>query len=1392
MNTKASKPSIMKYRNIILFALFFAIAHTRADARMQPKFYPSPHISNLQVRDLCQDSAGYIWVATARGLNRYNGYEYLHLLRDETNPQNAIPSNRINRIAVNRENNLWIGTSRGLSLYNQADDSVTTYPIEGQDTEYYVTDFTQDGEGNLWVATFRHGLLKLRPGDTRLAPLEHPFGENTPQTALALLSDGDKNLWIGYSNSSALAKFNTDNHTSEIFPLPDYIEINCLAKPGKSEIWIGTDQGILAYDISARKLVPLPEPLRERARLSEAKIHSISLTNNGKYIITSTIGAYKYDPETEQIVRLPIETKENYEANDITCSLEDKGGNFWFGIYGRGISEIKKSATPFNRKDASLSALDGKLIAACAEDRHFGQLWFGSPYSGLYLREADGSVRNFNKDNHPAFASLDNHSVRTLFCDSYDRIWAGVGRHLIIGQLRPGGFTELATLKNFGRIVSITQDDRGNVWVGGTSGLSCFQQQSLTPTQVVPNNHIVSVAPYRKNEMVYAVYEQELYTVDSEQFRHRKLIPDEVTDVFPLNACTGIFPAGDGKLWLGSYTKGLFRYEPGTRRITRYTQQDGLPSNDILSIAEDSDGALWLATSNGLSRLDPKSERFRNFNTADGLHNTQFSEKAILRASDGRIYIGGNFGVDCFNPADIRTSGHTPVVVFEDLKVQNRSVVPGEKGSPIGKSIAYADRITLRHSQNSFSIDYAGIDYNASEKLRYAYKLEGFDKEWVEAGNNKRASYSNLSPGRYRFLVRVQNGDGEWSPEIGIDIRIKSSPWLTWWAYLLYAVFALSITILITRLYFSTKYNKKSLQLSESQRMRDLEVTRRKIDFYNNISHELRTPLTLINGNLDLLLQEHKPSADGKKLIATISYNTGRLLRLIDQLLDFSRIENDTLELQVTHTDLVPVIRNVADSFRLTAQSKEIVYSVSVGAESMDVYADEDMFEKIVSNLISNAVKYTPHGGRIAINAGIAQGKELGGKYGAEELPGGRYVEFSVSNTCEPLEPAELERMFDRYARLDSTGKSGGTGGTGIGLHYTKNLVTKHKGHIKAASTESDGLTMSFIIPVDDTAFSGTEILGREQFPRERPLPPPETDLHPDLAPAELRTAGERITKTHTLLVVEDDPQIHNLLHEILHNEYNLLHAYDGTEGLRLVREQMPDIVISDVMMPETDGFDLCRTIKNDPQLSHITVILLTAKTRIEEHIEGYGYGADAYINKPFRVAHLQSIIRSHIGHLDRLKAYLSAKNPGNEKTPGREMPEFAGSAGSLSDIDQRFLEKLHSFIDKSIENPDININVIAVELGFSRTSFYRKMKSLTGLAPNDYVRNFKMKKAAKLILDGNLSIAEISDQTGFGTQSHFSTAFKKYFGVSPKDYKDKGKHGEGRAAHGPAKKNNG
>lgn len=1355
----------MYHKNSILIIIISCITLLQIDVKAQEKFHISPQISNLQIRDIRQDSLGYIWIATARGVNRYNGYEYAQLFRNTSEPNASIQSNRINRLHIDKKNNLWIATSRGVSQYDMAKNQVIPYNNIENDDEYYAADLAEDKKGNIWIATYNDGIFKIDPDKNQMENIPIIYrGKETPKYIRTLYIDNQNNLWIGYAGGSALGKYNIDGQTSELNFLPKHTAINCITKFGETQLWIGTDQGVIAYNIRERKTTQLPTSLRRQKELNASKINSITLIDNDNYIITSTRRAYKYCITTSEVTILSTGAKENNKNNDITCALKDNQGNLWLGTVEQSFYKIKTSENIFD----NLQELNGKPVTSSCEDPHFDRIWIGTKYDGLYqYSKKSGKATSFTTPH------LSNRSqaptIRVLYCDSQNRIWIGAGRYLIVGQLNPTGFTETAVLDNLSIIATINEDRQGNVWVGSYSGLYFFKKNStLSPHTVLENASVTAIAPLDQDKIAYTIYGTDIFVTDSRHFESKALNPkDSLNNTYVLNACSDLYMAQDSVLWISNYNRGVMCYDPQNHTIKTFTQKNGLPSNDILSVTEDKNGHIWLATSNGLSRLDPKSGRLRNFSEADGLSNTQFFEQAILTASDGSIYLGGNSGIDRFDPANIKQNGYQPSVVLEDLRIQNRSVTPGEKEAPIDKNIAFARKIILKHRQNSFSIDYVGIDYTYTDKLRYAYKLEGFDKEWIETDGNKRAYFTNLPAGDYRFLLKAQNGDGEWSPEIGIDITVKASPWLTGWAYLFYFAAIVSGIILATKIYFRRKYNKKSQELVEQQHRHEQEINRQKIDFYGNISHELRTPLTLINGNIELLAQNARTGIHDMKLISILSYNSGRLLKLVNQLLDFSRMESGSTPLRVSKLDFNPILQNVINSFRFSVQAKEIEYDTNTDQSLPMIYTDDDLLEKIVTNLLSNAVKYTPRKGRIRIDVSYAAARMNNASAFDTET-----MTISITNSCEKIEPDELKRLFDRFTRL--TGNED-IPGSGIGLHYTKTLISRLHGEINASWNETDGLTMTFTIPIGKEAFAAEEIVETAAIDEG------ETNEEPDSDSSEVsetveendNTTSPPSAKMHTLLIVEDDPQIHTLLHEIMHHEYNVLHAYDGAEGLQMIRSQMPDIVISDIRMPEMDGIALCKTVKNDPQLCHVILILLTAKNRIEERIEGYNCGADAYINKPFRADHLISIIHNQQANRDRMKAFFHSQNPAPEQNDDDNDTRIPDS---LSEIDRRFLEKLHQFIDKSIENPDININVIAVELGFSRTSFYRKMKGLTGLAPNDYVRNFKMKKAAKLILEGNLSIAEISDQTGFGTQSHFSTAFKKYFGVSPKDYKEKWK----------------
>jgi signal transduction histidine kinase/CheY-like chemotaxis protein len=630
--------------------------------------------------------------------------------------------------------------------------------------------------------------------------------------------------------------------------------------------------------------------------------------------------------------------------------------------------------------------------------------------------------------------------------------------------------------------------------------------------------------------------------------------------------------------------------------------------------------------------------------------------------------------------------------------------------------------------------------------------MEGFDAKWNEAGNFRRATYSNLSRGNYTFLVSAINGDGvESIRPARLQIVVKPAPWFSWYAWLFYSLLLIAIIISLFRFWFKIKINRQLLEIEHNEREREREISEMKINFFANISHELRTPLTLISAPLEELTSLQTSDTTVIWLLKTISRNVQNMLRLINQLLDFGKIENGILSLQVQQVDIIQQIRNIQDVFAYTADRKNIHLTFQPHVACLDLWIDKDKLEKILHNLLSNALKYTPENGSVQLLTSGLSGAEASKKYtGIKQSPDMSYIEIAVLDTGPGIPPEKLGDLFVRYRQITGTsGTRPDYGGSGIGLHYTRRLIEKHNGHIDAAIRPEGGMAFSFIIPMNDV-YSENE---KEPVMKDILL-----DNREEIKlPEQPELNGKQ---PYAILLVEDNIELMDFITHILCSQYQLIEALDGDRAWELAQNESPDLIVSDVIMPGLSGYQLCSKVKQHHALCHIPVILLTAKTAMFHQVEGLEHGADAYICKPFNVDYLMLTIKNLFMSRDRLRQYFTTPQI-QEKT----------SLPVMNQNDQKFMDKLIGLLDQNLSNPDINISYIARDLGFSRTGFYRKLKGLTDLSPVDFLAGYRLKRAAEMIMENKLTLADIAEETGFNSYPYFSKSFRKHFGVNPKDY---------------------
>lgn len=1302
----------------------------------------SSKISYLNVQSFCQDSLGYMWIATLHGLNRYNGYEFNQYFYDKED-STSLDNDMVFALYLDSSHRLWIGTLTGVNLYDFEHNTFIHYKnSNGHSANVY--SFYEDHSGDVWVAT-HEGLGLIDTIHQKVI-----FSAKTNCIVYSIWEDNSQRLWMG--TSMGLAE-NKNDSLWKYYPLPDHRqELTSIYKDPKGAWWMGTNAGMICFDPLSRSFLKLPSSNLEQPQLALSRISFIIEIDQLKLLIgTASHGLFQYDILSQTIEQNTPWRLNNFDSSELLCCYVDHQKNVWIGSYDKGFSVWNKSLEYFNGEHRLSELVENNFVTRIVED-HFGNLWIGTRYNGLYHYTPSGKIKIYNATNSDLLN--DNKPIESLFIDSENRIWIGLADQLIAADIFPNGNINILKQKKFTQVRTMKEDKSGNLWIGSWNGLFKIKSNNAINEKLPPYYHgnIPDVCILDSGDVLFSSYGQGIFRLAKDDTIARIVeVPENA--IFAAQACVTLFEDSQNRIWAGSYGHGLICVDKS--QIRTFTKKDGLSNNNVLCFQEDSEGFIWMSTSNGISKLNPTDKTFINYSSNDGTLGNQYHEKGGLKHTDGRIFFTGNHGLTFFNPLVVLPHKEPPVVVLEDLKIFNRSIRPEPNSLNLIKNISYASSITLNHKQSNFSLDYTAFDFIAANKLNYAYKLEGFDERWNYMGNFRRASYSSLPAGSYNFRVKAINRDGVESIQpASIQIKVKPAPWFSWQAWVLYFLIFISAIYYLFRLVFKVKMNRKLLEVEHNERLREQEIAEMKMNFFTNISHELRTPLTLISAPIEQLANQEELRGTNKKLMDTISRNVSNMLRLINQLLDFSKIENGTLTLLVQKEDLILHIKNIHDVFLYPAAKKQIEITFTPHISSLVLWVDTDKLEKILNNLLSNALKHTPEKGHINITTQALNKADVELKYsGKISSSCNSYFEIEVTDSGQGIQENKLGELFRRYRRINGpSGLKPDYGSSGIGLHYTKHLVEEHNGQIRAKVHPEGGMIFSFILPIDDV-YTDNE----KQTSTELLITTLQNNNHSNKKKPEIK-------KQHTILIVEDNSELLEFIKELLSVDYKTLEATDGNQGWELVQEKSPDLILSDVLMPGMSGYQLCNLVKTHLEHSHIPVILLTAKSTIYDQVEGLEKGADQYICKPFNVDYLLLTIKNLFKARDKLRQYYSTPQTSAEK----EIPIPVG----LSEYDKRLMGKLTVILEKELPNPELNIDYIGRDLGLSRTSFYRKMKGLMNMTPIEFLSSYRLKKAAEMLLEGTLSLSEISDKTGFSSYSYFSKSFKKHFGVPPKKYK--------------------
>lgn len=798
----------------------------------------------------------------------------------------------------------------------------------------------------------------------------------------------------------------------------------------------------------------------------------------------------------------------------------------------------------------------------------------------------------------------------------------------------------------------------------------------------------------------------------------------------PYDKVVSVFEDSHRQVWLTTQGGGFCLFHPETETFTSYNLADGLPNDVVYQIVEDKEGLFWLTTNNGLVCFQPTTGAMKVYTTSNGLLGDQFNYRSSFETEDGTIYLGSIDGFVAFNPKNFSENKSLPSIVITDFLLFGKEVYVGEPGSPLEKSITFSDELVLQSNQNSFSFRVAALDFQAPRMSRIMYKLDGFDADWLTVGESPIVTYSNLRYGNYTFRVKVSNSDGVWNEE-GISLKVHILPpfYLSVWAYIVYALLIIGCS-LYTVMYFKRRSNRKHRrQMEKFEQEKEREVYNAKIDFFTNVAHEIRTPLTLIKGPLENIILKKQVDTETREDLNVMKQNTERLLNLTNQLLDFRKTERQGFRLNFTECNVTEILKETHKRFTSLAKQKGLDFVLQMPEKDFYAHINQEAFTKIISNLLNNGVKYAESYVHISL--------------AVPDTDGGNSFRICTVNDGVIIPDAMKEEIFKPFVRFNEQEDGKVTTGTGIGLALSRSLAELHQGTLTMGKGEENN-TFCMTLPIvqDTTITLTTEVEAGTDKINEAPA---EQAVEKDNRP--------------TVLVAEDNPDMLAFVVRQLSKDYTVLTATNGAEALRVLDGNYVNLMISDVVMPVMDGFELCKTIKSDLNYSHIPIILLTAKTNIQSKIEGMELGADAYIEKPFSVEYLQACASNLIQNREKLRQAFA------------ESPFIAANTMALTKADEEFIKKLNEVIRVNYANPEFSMDDMADNLNMSRSNFYRKIKGVLDLSPNEFLRMERLKKAAQLLKEGENRVNEICYMVGFNSPSYFAKCFQKQFGVLPKDF---------------------
>jgi signal transduction histidine kinase/ligand-binding sensor domain-containing protein/DNA-binding response OmpR family regulator len=1317
-------------KHICYIVLFFIFVSINVRAEYPPisrfdKITQNNGLSSNHVLCILQEETGWMWMGTSLGLNRYDGYQFT-VYKSDVDGFGTLRGELVRCIFEDRNNRIWVGTERGgLNLFNREKEKFTHFTFED-------------------------------------ANIDTVFSVN------CILTDVNNRLFLGTSKGVA---FLNDNNQLELLPVKalnetGQPEVTKIYFDKKNNLWIGTLSGLFVYDFSKEKG---EQKLLPETAIPQDEIHSLFFdSDNILWIGTYNSGVYTANTNSGIVKKFDSWIK-FARSETVRAIQEDKQGVMWFGTRGGLVSYDKETQT-FNSflrdEDEGLSLSLNSVLSLCVDSK--GDLWIGTR-GGVNYRNIDKQAFVHIKASKNDDRFLNNAEIYSFYFNGTDLLigtesggvniyntlthrfkylttknglsgdcvksFVKEGNDILIGTYQ-GGITivdaKTYKVKSIFRnkkddpnslkddaVWSLFKDSKNNIWVATNKGVTLYNSKTKTFTQrndFFPNQVCYWIKEDPSGDLWFGgddlfIYNPAANTVRKYSERTRDFIA-----------------TANNQYWLATRGHGLALFEKEKGTLRYFTESDGLCNNNIQSLRRDESGYLWISTFNGLSRLDEPNKEFTNFDVNDGLQDNQFNYGAAISQGERLIY-GGINGINIFNPLEIRKSSFVAPIVFTGLKIFNR---PVEIGTSIAKSINVVKQIELKSSQNVFSIEFAALSFANSQKIEYAYMLEGFDKDWVLLGTTHAATYTNLNSGKYLFRVKAYNSNKIQSPkEAKMEITIHPPFWNTWWFRLIAATAIVLFVIYLAMFYLHRAKLNNELVFEKTKARKLHEIETMKLRFFTNISHEIRTPLTLILGPLVQVLDQGNVDLDSKNKLQLVKRNADQLLKLINQLLDFRKLEAGKQNVYYEKSDIVVFIQTIVESFQSMAAEKGLQLSFSTNTNYLLTWFDNDKIQKIVNNLLSNALKFTNPPGSVAVSFALCE------NFSTEDDKNRSFYAVTVKDTGVGIPQKNLMKIFERFEQ----GRNGeNVRGSGIGLSITREFVKLMGGEIDVESEEAQGTSFTVRIPLlfDDDVKKEENVIEK-------------TD---DIA---LSDKNKKI-----ILIAEDNKDVREYIVSNFRSEYRIVETENGKEAYEKAIKYIPDIIISDLLMPMMNGDAFCKKIKKDERTSHIPFILLTAVTSKESEKESLKAGADDYITKPFDV----NILKLKVDNLLSLRDALRDKY----KNDFLMQP----SPVTLISPDEKFLKKAVDIIEQNISDEDYDIETFASDVGVSRMQLYRKLEALTNMTVKEFIRNIRIKRAAQLLEQNKANVSEIIYLVGFRDLAYFRKCFRDQYGTSPSEYAEK------------------